>query len=247
MTGPVTWTCAVAAVVMSALTQSQESLLRRSDIGGFAPSSFRAVLHLTRPPQATHSIEMWRSGDAKTLIRFLGPREKGRYLLRLGEQLWFVSSSAKKPVRVGASYRLYGSATLDEVLGVRLAQAYDVESVAPEPGAGGASVVFSLRARAEGVLFPRVRYVVHEATARPISATYRLRSGRDATTVEFLEWSSGSALYARRLVVRDHLRNGAVTQVDVVELEARTVPDALFSLEDATGRRALEASGGRTP
>ena len=75
----------VAALALAGvLTQSPEELLRRSDVGAFAPSSFRARLVLKNLPQgASHEVEVWRSGEAKTLIRFLDPKERGKYLLRL--------------------------------------------------------------------------------------------------------------------------------------------------------------------
>src|ERR1035437_6295743 len=118
----------VAALVLAGvLTQSQEELLRRSDVGAFAPASFRARLVLKNLPQgASHEVEGWRSGEAKTLIRFLDPKEPGKYLLRLEGQIWLLSPSAKKPVHLSPSYRLYGGATLDEVLGIRLARVYRV-------------------------------------------------------------------------------------------------------------------------
>ena len=234
----------VAALALGGvLIQGPEELLRRSDVGAFPPSSFRARLVLkTLPQNASHEIEVWRSGESKTLIRLLDPKERGKYLLRREGQLWLLSPSAKKPVRVSPSYRLYGGATLDEVLGLRLSRDYQIESVSREKDAGGTLVVFELRAGSEGMLFPRVHYVVREATERPVSATYRLRSGREATSVEFLQWNDSGLVHARRVVVKDLLRKGALTEVEILELQERTIPDGLFALEDSAARRALETT-----
>ena len=82
----VAFKAAIAAVVVAAgmVGQNAGELLRRSDIGAFAPSSFRARLALKSPASgAAHEVEVWRSGDAKTLIRFLDAKERGKYLLRL--------------------------------------------------------------------------------------------------------------------------------------------------------------------
>ena len=221
---------------------SPQELLARSDVGSFAPTSFRARLLLKPPPpRESREIEVWRSGEAKTLVRFLSPKERGKYLLRLGGQLWLVAPGAREPVRISASYRLYGGATLDEVLGTRLAKEYVVESASEEEEAGGKVVVLELRAKAEHLLFPEVRYVVREATERPIRAEYRLMSGRPATAVEFVEWSDKGSRYARRLLVRDLLRKGAVTEVQVLELQERSVPESLFDLHDSSARRTLDA------
>ena len=237
-----------ALIVGGVLVQSPEDLLRRSDVGALAPASFRARLSLRRPPQTeSHEVEVWRSGESKTLMRFLDPKERGKYLLRLQGQLWFLAPGAKEPLRVGPSYRLYGGATLDEVLGLRLAQEYEVERTTEESDSGGALVVLELRAKSGNSLFPQVRYVVRAATERPVNAVYRLRSGRAATSVEFVEWHEGSPLYARRVLVKDLLRNGESTEVDVLELQERPVPEALFDLRDRAARRALEVTKPASP
>jgi hypothetical protein len=226
---------------------SPEDLLRRSDVGAFAPHSFRAQINLQEQPRGTrHEIEVWRSGEARTLLRFLDPKDRGKYLLRLDDQLWLIAPGAKEPVRMSPSYRLYGGATLDEVLGIRLAKEYVVAAASEEKDAGGPIVVFDLRAKSDRLLFPQVRYVVRSATERPVRATYRLPSGRDATAVDFVEWNDQGLVYARRLVVRDLLRKGAQTEVDVIELEPRAVPDGLFDIRDGSARRTLE-TGKATP
>ncbi len=229
---------AVLLAASGLLSQNHDELLRRSDIGMFAPASFRARLTLTDPKAKIHAIEIWRSGDTRTLIRFLDERDRGKFLVRLGDDLWLLTPGARKPVRVGASYRLYGGATLDEVLGLRLADEYEVASVTSEKGTTDL-VAFELRAKATNKLFPTVRYVVSKATSRPVRAVYRLRSGRAATAVEFLEWNERGSVYARKVAVRDLLRKGAQTVVTVDTLEPRAVSPGLFDLSDHTARKAL--------
>ena len=149
---------------------------------------------------------------------------------------------ARKPVRLRPGYRLRGSATLDDVLGLRYARDYDVR--ASEEEAGGL-VALELAARRADAVHPAVRYVVARASARPVRAEFRLPSGKVATVVEFAQWKEGPHPYASRLLVRDALHGGAVTSVEVLELEARPVPDGLFDLEDAAERRRLDSSAVR--
>lgn len=243
------WAAAALAVCMlgaalhagAAAAPNPEALLQRSDVGAFAPSAFRARLSLrTGPSAAPHQIEIWRAGQARTLVRFLDSKERGKYLLRLGGDLWLITRGAKAPVRLNPSYRLYGGVTLDEVLGVRLARAYSVKSAEADEDAGGPIVTFELEAKVDLALFPHVRYVVRTATERPLRAEYRLRSGRAATAVEFVAWSDARPLYAKRVTVKDLLRKGQVTEVEVVELQEREVPEALFDLRDPSARQALD-------
>jgi hypothetical protein len=218
---------------------SPEDLLRRSDVGALAPDSFRSRMRLTAGDKASLDVEVWRKGESRTLVRLLGPKERGKYLLRLGSVLWFIAPGAKKPVRLSPSYRLRGSATLDDVLGLQYARDYKVASATDIEGG---LVALELTARGPGAIYPAVRYVVNRATLRPVRAEYRLPSGKVATIVEFAQWSPRGRPYASRLLVRDALHGGATTAVDVLEVEERPVPEGLFDLGDGTTRNRLEVA-----
>jgi hypothetical protein len=236
-------------IVLSALgggvwAETPEELLRRSDVATAGPQSFRAVLRVTADQKAI-ALEVWRSGENRTLVRFLAPKERGKYLLRLDSTLWFLSPGAKNPVKLAPSYKLKGSASLDDLLGIRYSRDYEIVSFGEEPDASGPLAVFDLRARGKA-LYPRVRYLVRTATARPLRAEYRLASGKLASVVEFAEWDGTQRLRFRRLVFRDQLRNGAVTDVELMEMEERTVPTGLFDLQDA-GERWRVFGGAERP
>jgi hypothetical protein len=236
--GAISVALAVAVPVRSA-DLSPEELLRRSDVGALAPESFRGRMRLRAGDKPPLEVEVWRKGEERTLVRLLGPKERGKYLLRLGRALWFLAPGAKKPVRLNPSYRLRGSATLDDVLGLQYARDYRVRTAAPEEDG---LVTLELAARAPGAVYPEVRYVVRRASLRPVRAEYRLASGKVATIVEFAEWGEGRRPYVRRLVIRDALRGGAKTDVEVLELEERAVPDGLFDLSDPSARQRLETA-----
>ena len=236
--GAIAVALAVAIPVRGAdLALSPEDLLRRSDVGALAPEAFRSRMRLRAGDKTPLEVEVWRKGEAKTLVRLLGPKERGKYLLRVGSALWFLAPGARKPVRLNPSYRLRGSATLDDVLGLQYARDYRVRAAAPQEDG---LVALDLVARAPGAVYPEVRYVVRRATLRPVRAEYRLASGKVATIVEFAEWSEGRRPHARRLLIRDALHGGATTEVEVLEVEERAVPDGLFDLADPTARQRLE-------
>ncbi len=227
----------LGVVGRSAAAESPEHLLRTSDVAAAAPQAFRAVLRVTADKKAIE-LEVWRSGDNRTLVRFLGPKERGKYLVRLEDRLWFLSPGAKKPVKLAPSYKLKGSASLDDLLGIRYSRDYQIVSFREEQDASGVLAIFDLRAKGRA-LYPQVRYLVRTADARPERAEYKLASGKLASVLEFAEWDEARPARFKRLVFRDALRNGAVTEVELVEMEERTVPAGLFDLEDSSERVRL--------
>ena len=237
------WAVAAIALGTGALEpRDAQTLLHQSDAGRLAPAAFRARLTVSGPPsKGAHEIEVWRS-DESMLVRFLDAKERGKFLVRREGEQWLIAPGARKPVRLKTSYRLYGGVTLEEIWSVPLEKTYTIASAARTSDEGGDLVVFDLDAVSEHALFPHARYVVRERAKRPVRATYSLRSGREAIAIEFFDWSTRGAPYARRVVLSDLLRRGAKSEVSVLELEERPVPSALFDLDDASARNALNAS-----
>lgn len=222
-------------------TPAQQALLERADVGAAAPASFRARMWLKVPDRPDGGrIEVWRSGETRTLVRFLDPGEEGKYLLYQGETVYFLSPGAKKPAKLPPQFRLRGSATLEDLLGRRYSRDFTVAAVEETVEGEGPAVAFHLEPRRPRSPYSRVLYVVRPDTGRPVRAEFRVRSGKLAVVLGFLEWTPGARLRPRRLAVRDELRGGARTEVEMVEFEERAVPDALFDRDDASARRRLE-------
>jgi len=229
------------ALLLAGLAPAQDTLLRRSDVGAFVPASFRARLTIDRGGDAS-DVEIYRSGTDRTLLRFLAPKERGKFLLRRGADLWLIAPDARKPVRLSPSHRVYGAATIDVLFSLQLADDYEIVSTTQEDSAEGTLTVFELRAIAREARFAEVRYAVDPRTARPASAVYRVRSGRPVTRVAFQEWSAGDR-YATVVEVTDLLRKDPPTRITVGAFTEGPVPDALFDLADEAAREALPEPG----
>jgi hypothetical protein len=226
------------ALAAAAQAETPEELLRQADVSLLAPASFRAELSV-KTEKETLPLEVWRAGDDRVLVRFLAAKDAGKFLLRRPEGLFFVAPRAKQPVRLNASYRLSGAATLDEILGTRYSRDYGVERATEEGGPAGELVVLELKARGPAA-YPSVRYVVLRGSRRPLRIELRVASGKLARTVEFLAWrETASGPRPARLAVQDGLRPKASALVEVVRLEERAVPEGLLSLTDDAERKKL--------
>ena len=77
---------ALAVSVSAPARSADEALLRKADVGALTPESFRSRMRIAAPGRPPLEIEVWRKGESRTLVRLLGPKEEGKYFLRLSER-----------------------------------------------------------------------------------------------------------------------------------------------------------------
>jgi hypothetical protein len=246
LTRPATQAALGVFVVLAAATAQEpapldaQGLLGRSDIAAAAPASFRTRMRLTSSDRREPAeIEVWRA-DGRTLVRFLGAKQRGKYLLYTDAALWFIAPGAKKPVKLPRSFRLQGSATLDDILGLRYSRDYSISRAEAGRDADGPVVRLHLVGLESGMQYPEALYLVRPESGRPVSVELRLKSGKPATSLEFVEWFPGPRLQPRLFVLRDRLRGDSTTRVEVLSFEKPIVPKGLFDLASGAERRRLE-------
>lgn len=222
------------------ITSSDRALLARSDPFARAPKGSRSRLAVRAAGGKTIALQIFRQDD-RALVHFLDPGEKGKYLLRLPEGTYFIAPGARQPIRLPPTHRLAGAVALDELLGVPLATSYQIAGVTRrDPKA--AVVEFDLHASSKALAYPRMRWVVDENAGLPLRADFQLENGRVARVLEWKAWRDRAALSPRTMVIKDVLRQGAPTEVEVLEFDAHAVPAGLFSLDDGAARAALDSN-----
>jgi outer membrane lipoprotein-sorting protein len=219
------------------VTKEAQALLSSTDPFARAPRSSRARLEVKSGGRVM-KLEVWRSG-ADALVRFLDPKERGKYLLRREAGTYFISPGSRRPVRLPPTHRLANAVALDELLGVPLATSHDIVSFTYRDIKAGI-MEFYLHAKSPASAYPGLRWVVSVKDDLPLRAEFLLADGRLARIHEWKEWRDRATLQPRSMVIKDLLRGGSTATVEILELEARDVPAELFSLTDPSARAALQ-------
>lgn len=223
------------------LTAEEQRLLTDTNLFSTAPQELRARLAISTPPATTKlTVEVWRGGRDRLLVRPLDPRQNGKFFLQLGGERWFFAPGARRPVRLSASLRLAGGLSFEEILGIDLERGYTVTKVETVRDV----VTFRLVANAETAQatgYAGARWVVDARARRPLRTDLLLADGRVARVVEFSSFRSTRPLVPARVVLKEPLRGSAPWVVEILELEARPVPPGLFDLTDGNERAKLLA------
>src|SRR6059058_5241465 len=95
------------------------ALLKRSDTFRNGWPAFVTRVKITNyesgKPDEEKLYEVSQKGADKTYVEFMSPREKGRHLLMLGDDMWIYLPDTSRPVRITPLERLSGDASNGDV------------------------------------------------------------------------------------------------------------------------------------
>jgi outer membrane lipoprotein-sorting protein len=232
----VLWLLAGSALSAAAATIANvdaQALLRQSDILRNGSASYVVHIKITNFEGARqdeeHLYAVSQKGLEKTHVEFLSPREKGRYLLMLGDDMWIYLPDTSRPVRITPLERLTGQASNGDV--ARTNYAYDYEAVYLRSEKVGETEchVLELTAKRKGSTYHKIEYWLRVEDARPVKAEFYLTSGKHTKSATFDAFSEeGGRTRLARMTIYDQIRKNSHSVMEYSGFEARELPDSLF-------------------
>lgn len=172
------------AMSLPLLAQSGEDLLARVDRLRHPWPSFTMELTLTAPGTSQRwKVSARENGDAR--LDGLSPKEVGRSVLMLGDQMWLLLPGTRRPVRVSPQQRLMGPAAGGDVARTRFRDDYTVEGMAQDTCEGRPCWRLELAAKRPSLSARRVWLWVAREGLLPVRAEFHLASGKLARTAHF--------------------------------------------------------------
>jgi outer membrane lipoprotein-sorting protein len=223
----------LAASAAAAVPPDPALLLRRSDRSRNGWDSFVARIRIVNYEQGRADeeqvFEVSQKGVDKSYVEFLSPRDKGRHMLMLGDDMWIYLPDTSRPIRITPAERLAGSASNGDVARTNYAEDYDATFLRTEELAGLECHVLDLSARRKGATYRRVHYWVRSQNAEPVKAEYFLASGKHIKSATFDEYQTVRGVrILRRTTIEDQIRKGARSVLEYLSFTPKTLPDKLF-------------------
>jgi len=224
---------ALAAATLLGATPDARSLLKRSDSVRNAWASFVVRVRITNfeagRPDEEHFYQVYQKGAERTYVEFLSPREKGRYLLMLGDDMWLYLPDTSRPIRITPLERLTGNASNGDVARTNYALDYDAAYVRAEAMNGAACHVLELAARRKGATYRRILLWLRTADARPMKADYFVASGKHIKSATFDEYQQVRGMtLLRRMTIHDQIRKTSRSVMEYADFAPRELPDRIF-------------------
>jgi len=208
-------------------------LLKRSDAYRNGWPSFVTHVKITNyesgKPDEEKLYEVSQKGTEKTYVEFMSPREKGRHLLMLGDEMWVYLPDTSRPVRITPLERLSGDASNGDVARTNYAVDYTAAYVRTEKLGAEECNVLELTAKRKGATYQRILYWVRVTDARPVRAEFYLTSGKHIKSASFDEYAAfDGRMLLHRFTLYDEIRHNSHSVLEYSGSAPRTLPDKLF-------------------
>ena len=210
-----------------------EALLKRSDTYRNGWPSFVTHVRITNyesgKPDEQKLYEVSQKGTDKTYIEFMSPREKGRHLLMLGDDMWVYLPDTSRPVRITPLERLSGDASNGDVARTNYSVDYTPVYLRDEKVGQFECHVLELTAKRKGATYQRIVYWLRTEDARPVRAEFYLTSGKHIKSASFDDYAPiGGKTLLRRLTLYDEIRHNSHSLLEYSATTPRDFPDKLF-------------------
>jgi len=224
---------AVVGHAASAPGVDAAALLKRSDTFRNGWPAFVTRVKITNyeagKPDEEKLYEVSQKGIEKTYVEFMSPREKGRHLLMLGDDMWVYLPDTSRPVRITPLERLSGDASNGDVARTNYAADYTPVYLREEKVGDVNCHVLELTARRKGATYQRILYWLRAEDARPVRAEFYLTSGKHIKSATFDDYAQfGGKTLLRRLTLYDEIRHNSHSVLDYSGAAPRDLPDKLF-------------------
>lgn len=222
------------AAKAAAATKTAEEVLAQADRGQNGFNSFVVNVRITnyvrdKVDKVTH-YEVSIKGGNRSLVKFLEPEDRGKFLLTVDEFMWIYLRSASRPVRVTPLQRLSGNASNGDVAQTSLTENYQPVAMTEELLDGKPVYVMDLVARRKSATYQGTRYWIAKDTLLPLKAEYKLSSGKPSKRAIFAEYQQVDGRQVlRRQEIYDLLRNEEKSVLEYSNYARKELPDKLFN------------------
>jgi len=177
-----------------------------------------------------------KARDFNSIAEFLEPPQvKGRKLLMIDRNMWFVKPGLRKPVPISPRQKLMGGAANGDIASTNYAGDYEARSLSNGDVDGEPCYLLDLAATNKRATYDRIRYWVSKERLVGVRSEFFTVSGKLFKTAVFEYYNTVTINgepqpFISKMVIKDALIKENVTTMIYSKVEIRQIPDAVFNL-----------------
>lgn len=219
----------ISLAVLLALTDPNGAVILEKVDNFLSPwPSFSVDVQL-KDSKAVHYWRMLRRGNGDLRMEGLSDKENGHSVLLLGDEMWLLFPSVKRPVKVSPQQKLIGATAGSEIARARFSKDFEIESIHITELGGGPCYCLTLKADSQSLRYQTVKLWVAKESELPLQAEYFLLSGKLAKIIKFgLPRKEKGSSVIQSLEVKE--ANGEEIHLEFTHWLPGKLPDEKFEL-----------------
>jgi len=163
------------------------------------------------------------------------PKLKGRKILMIDRNMWFIKPGLRKPVPISPRQKLMGGASNGDLASTNYSGDYKIASVAQETLGDESCYLFDLTAANKKTTYDRIRYWISEKRLLGVKAEFFTVSGKMFKTAVFeyenrIHNGDKSQLFVSKMVITDAVMKKNITTMNYSDVKINKIPEAAFNL-----------------
>lgn len=177
-----------------------------------------------------------KARDFNSLAEFISPpKVKGRKLLMIDRNMWFIKPGLRKPVPISPRQKLMGSASNGDIASTNYAGDYDATLVSEDTVKGELCYLLDLTAINKKVTYDRIKYWVSKKRLVGVNAEFFTVSGKIFKSATF-EYGNSIPIegkpkpFVSKMIITDAVIKENVTTMTYSKIRLKKIPDSTFNL-----------------
>ena len=177
-----------------------------------------------------------KAREYNSLAEFLSPpKVKGRKLLMIDRNMWFIKPGLRKPVPISPRQKLMGGASNGDIASTNYAGDYEPTSVSDDTVNGEPCFLLELKATNRKATYGRIKYWISKGRLVGIKSEFFTVSGKKFKSAIF-EYENSIMVEGRpmafvsKMVITDAVIKSNVTTMTYDKVELKKIPDSAFNL-----------------
>jgi outer membrane lipoprotein-sorting protein len=177
-----------------------------------------------------------KAREYNCLAEFLSPpKVKGRKLLMIDRNMWFIKPGLRKPVPISPRQKLMGGASNGDIASTNYAGDYEPISVSDDTLNGEPCFLLDLKATNKKATYDRIKYWISKGRLVGIKSEFFTVSGKKFKSASFKYENSimvegKPVAFVSKMVIMDALIKANVTTMTYDKVKLKKIPDAAFNL-----------------
>ena len=167
--------------------------------------------------------------DRRSVVLMRSPAEQGQKLLMLGDDFWLTLPGSQRPVRITATQRLLGDASIGDIATMRWAEDYTGTVVGEDKCGDATCLHLDLNASRKSATYSRIELWVDKTRLEPLKASLYVQSGKLAKQARFVMDRASGPPQVGEMVLADQVGSVKETRIRYLTRKPRSAPAEWFN------------------